>query len=235
MRINEYLFGLDLHGAFVYAMMSDRIREGGYHMISFVRGPLIQIEEDSIVVETGGIGLEIRVPVSVFAKLPPIGEEVKVYTYFQVREEGMSLYGFLNRQDKVMFRQLLSVNGVGPKVALGILSVLGPDDLRMAVISGDAKAISRAPGIGMKTAQRVILDLKDKITMEQATESWLASAGGEIEGFGKQTAANDLFGAAREAVLALIALGYSNMEATKAVKKVELTENMTTEIGRAHV
>lgn len=198
-------------------------------MISFVRGPLIQIEEDSIVVEAGGIGLEIRVPLSVLEQLPPVGEEVNVHTYFQVREDGMSLYGFLNRQDKTMFRQLLSVNGIGPKGALGILSALDPDALRAAVVFGDAKAISRAPGIGMKTAQRVILDLKDKITMEQPAEIMEISGDSRKGKNGNQNPESQLFGAAREAVLALTALGYSNMEALKAVKKVELTEGMTTE------
>ncbi len=197
-------------------------------MIAFVRGPLIQVEEDHVVVEAGGVGLEVRIPGSVFGQLPPLGEEVRLYTYFQVREEGMSLYGFLNRQDKTMFKQLLSVNGVGPKGALGILSVLDPDDLRVAIASGDAKAIAKAPGIGVKTAQRVILDLKDKISMDQLTESWAASAGGSRGGQGEDPGAG-LFGAAREAVLALAALGYSNGEAARAVKQVELKEGMAAE------
>lgn len=198
-------------------------------MIAFVKGPLIGVEEDVIVVEAGSVGLEIRVPLSVLEQLPAIGEEVKIDTYFQVREDGMSLYGFLNRQDKIMFKQLLGVNGVGPKAALGILSTLRPDDLRMAIISGDAKAISRAPGIGAKTAQRVILDLKDKVSMDQVTESWLQSGGKGAAASEAENAAAGLAGAAREAVQALVALGYSNLEASKAVKKVELSEGMTTE------
>lgn len=198
-------------------------------MIAFVKGPLIGVEEDIIVVEAGGVGLEIRVPLSVLEQLPAIGKEVTIDTYFQVREDGMSLYGFLNRQDKIMFKQLLGVNGVGPKAALGILSTLRPDDLRMAIISGDAKAISRAPGIGAKTAQRVILDLKDKVSMDQVTESWLQSGGGGTAASEAENAAAGLAGAAREAVQALVVLGYSNLEASKAVKKVELLEGMTTE------
>ena len=136
-------------------------------MISYIKGPLTAIEEDVIVVEAGGVGMGIHVPLSVLDRLPGIGREVTVYTYFQVREDAMSLYGFLNRQDRDMFRQLIGVNGVGPKAALGILSTMTPDDLRMAIVTGDAKAISRAPGIGPKTAQRLILDLKDKISMEE--------------------------------------------------------------------
>lgn len=197
-------------------------------MIAFVRGLLIQAEEDHVVVETGGVGLEIRIPFSVFGQLPPLGGEVKLYTYFQVREEGMSLYGFLNRQDKAVFKQLLSVNGVGPKGALGILSVLDPDDLRVAIVSGDARAIARAPGIGVKTAQRVILDLKDKISLDQAAESFAASSGGAGGVQGQEPGAG-LFGAAKEAVLALTALGYSGQEASRAVRQVELQEGMAVE------
>jgi len=143
----------------------------GAAMISYVKGPLVEVSGDRIVIETGNVGLEIRVPLSLLDELPKTGEQIKVYTYFQVREDAMSLYGFLHRQDREMFQQLLGVNGVGPKGALGILSALRPDDLRMAIISGDAKAISRAPGIGTKTAQRVILDLKDKVSPEDLFSS----------------------------------------------------------------
>lgn len=132
-------------------------------MISYIRGPLEEKREDSVVVEAGNIGYRIFIPSSVLGELPGLGEEVKIYTYFSVREDGMSLYGFLSKQDLEMFRQLIGVNGVGPKSALGILSALKPDVLRMAVLSGDAKAISKAPGVGAKTAQRIILDLKDKV------------------------------------------------------------------------
>lgn len=201
-------------------------RRGRFSMIAFVRGPLIGIEDDFVVVEAGGVGLEIRVPLPVLEQLPAIGQEVKLYTYFQVKEDGMSLFGFFSPQDKAMFKRLLGVNGVGPKGALGILSVLRPDDLRMAVVSGDAKAIARAPGIGVKTAQRVILDLKDKISMDDVTESFLSGQGAGTEGM---DGGAGLAGAAKEAVMALTALGYSNLEASKAVKKAELTEGMTAE------
>lgn len=205
--------------------------EGQEHvyMIAFVKGPLVQIEEDMVVVEAGSVGLEIRVPLPVLERLPALGQTVMLYTYFQVKEDGMSLYGFLDRQDKAVFKQLLGVNGVGPKGALGILSALRPDDLRMAILSGDAKAISKAPGIGAKTAQRVILDLKDKVSMEQVTESWMSANGASQPGTAGEAGASGLSGAANEAVQALTALGYTNMEAAKAVKKVELKEGMTAE------
>ena len=195
-------------------------------MISYIKGPLTAIEEDVIVVEAGGVGMGIHVPLSVLDRLPGIGREVTVYTYFQVREYAMSLYGFLNRQDRDMFRQLIGVNGVGPKAALGILSTMTPDDLRMAIVTGDAKAISRAPGIGPKTAQRLILDLKDKISMEEMLGNLaLPCDGGASAGLGTASMGE----AAKKAVQALVALGYSNMEANKAVKQVEVTETMTAE------
>ena len=149
-------------------------------MISYIRGPLEEKREDSVVVEAGNIGYRIFIPSSVLGELPGLGEEVKIYTYFSVREDGMSLFGFLSRQDLEMFRQLIGVNGVGPKSALGILSALKPDVLRMAVLSGDAKAISKAPGVGAKTAQRIILDLKDKVKAED-----VLFAGVESEETGK--------------------------------------------------
>ncbi|HIQ74986.1 MAG TPA: Holliday junction branch migration protein RuvA [Candidatus Cottocaccamicrobium excrementipullorum] len=197
-------------------------------MISFIRGPLAAVEEDGIVVEAGGVGFEIRVPASVLDRLPALGQEIKIYTYFQVREDGMSLYGFQTVQDRQIFRQLLGVNGIGPKGALGILSALKPDELRMAIVSGDAKAIAKAPGVGVKTAQRIILDLKDKISMDQVTRQWLEASGQEGD-LPSGSGAEGLAGAAREAVEALVALGYTGIEASRAVKKVELAEGMTAE------
>lgn len=192
-------------------------------MISYVRGVLAEKTKDMIVVEAGQVGMGIHVPLSVLEFLPPLGEEVKIYTYLQVREDDLSLYGFLNRQDLEMFRQLIGVNGIGPKGALGILSSLRPDDLRLAILTGDAKAISRAPGVGAKTAQRIILDLKDKVNAEEMLAS-LAEGGAEP--LSLPQAGGE---AAREAVEALIALGYTNLEASKAVKSVQVTEEMDSE------
>ncbi len=196
-------------------------------MIAYVKGPLGAVEEDRIVVETGGLGLAIHVPLSVLDRLPAIGSEVTVYTYFQVREDAMSLYGFLTPQDRDLFRQLIGVNGIGPKAGLGLLSALKPDDLRMAIFTGDAKAISKAPGIGPKTAQRLILDLKDKMSLEDALESF--GAGAALEEEGRLPGMAGAPEAAKEAVQALVALGYTAAEAGKAVKRVEVTEAMTAE------
>ena len=179
-----------------------------------------------MVIESGGIGWNIHVPLFVLDRLPHVGEQMKVYTSFQVKEDSMTLYGFLSRQDLKMFNQLLGVNGIGPKAALGILSSLTPDDLRMAIIAEDAKAIAKAPGIGPKTAKRVILDLKDKISMDDVLP--LQFAGGQAEA-NVAAAASGVDGAGKEAIEALVALGYSPTEATKAVRQVEIKEGMNAE------
>ena len=191
-------------------------------MISYIKGTLAEKLEDSAIVEAGGIGYRIYVPSSVLSELPRLGETVIIYTYFSVREDSVSLYGFMSRQDMEMFRQLLGVNGVGPKSALGILSALKPDALRLAVISGDAKAISKAPGFGSKTAQRIILDLNDKIKAEDLLDGGYEdlSVHAEVSGVGE---------VGKEAVEALTALGYSASEAAGAVRKVAITETMTAE------
>ena len=190
-------------------------------MISYVKGILTEIIEDTIIVETGGIGVEIHVPLTLIGSLPHIGDELKIYTYFKVAEDSMSLYGFENRRDLDMFGQLIAISGIGPKGALAILSTLSPDELRMAVIAGDAKAISAAQGIGAKTAQRVILELKDKISAEDL----LGSAGY------KNTASvnSNESTASSEAVEALIALGYTGSQALRAVREVEIDDSMDSE------
>ncbi len=197
-------------------------------MISYIRGPLVEVDEEVIVVEAGNVGYNIRVPLSFLETLPPLGTEVRVYTYLRVQEDAMTLYGFSSRQDLKIFKQLLGVSSVGPKGALAILSALSPADLRLAIISGDAKAIAKAPGIGLKTAQRVILDLKEKVSMEDVLPSLAEGASGAADAaVGRQAAG--MTGASKEAVDALVALGYSLMEATKAVRKVEGAENMTSD------
>ena len=194
-------------------------------MISYVKGRLSAVEDDRIIVEAGPVGLAVHVPLSLFDELPKIGEEIMVYTYFQVREDAMTLYGFLHKQDRDMFRQLLGVSGIGPKGALGILSAMKPDALRLAILAGDAKAISKAPGVGSKTAQRLILDLKDKVSLEAS----LYALGGNEEAGGTSGSAAGLDDAGKEAAEALMALGYTQSEAAGAVRKVDVKENMTAE------
>lgn len=203
-------------------------RERAEGMISYVKGALVAVNEDTIVVESGTVGLAVHVPASLLPELPGLGTEVTVHTYFQVREDAMALYGFLHRQDRDMFKQLIGVNGIGPRAALGILSVLSPDALRIAVIREDVKTLAKAPGVGTKTAQRLILDLKDKISMDEVL-AHMADSPEERDGLPPGALALGLAEAAQEAVQALVALGYSNMEASGAVKKAEVTEGMTGE------
>ncbi len=195
-------------------------------MISYIRGTLayLEPEEGLAVVETGGVGYGILISGKDLDLLPGHGEEIRLYTYLQVKEDGLQLYGFLTREDQKLFRMLIGVSGIGPKGALGILTALSADDLRFAVLADDAKAISKAPGIGHKTAQKLILELKDKLKLEDAFEAKLAKAElrTEAEAFGLSEAKN-------EAVEALTALGYSASDALKAVRRAELTEEMGVE------
>lgn len=192
-------------------------------MISYVKGPLRAVDGDIIIIEAGNLGLAVHVPLSLLEELPALGEEVTIHTYFQVREDAMTLYGFLHRQDREMFRQLIGVNGIGPRGALGILSVMSPDALRGAILAGDAKAIAKAPGIGPKTAQRLILDLKDKISPEDLLAGLNAAPEAETGD------AAGLKAAAKEAAQALVALGYTGAEASKAVRQVEIRDGMSSE------
>ena len=195
-------------------------------MIHFIHGILSDVAEGLVVVEAVGVGYGIHVPATVIGALPPIGEDIKIYTYFSLTQNGVDLYGFLSPEDRAMFTMLLTVSGIGPKGALGILSALTPDDLRMAIVTGDSKAISRAPGVGNKTAQRVVLELKDKLDATEVFSSALDHGHGAGVAVDAGVAAG-VYGAQKEAVEALVALGYSNVEASRAVKKVELSEGMT--------
>ena len=190
-------------------------------MYSYIKGELVEIQPESIVVEAGQIGYEIRMPANMVGRLGGIGQSVKVYTYLHVKEYLMELYGFLSRDDLQVFRLLLGVNGIGPKGALAILTALTPDDLRIAVLGEDAKAIAKAPGIGSKTAQRVILELKDRLSLVPVAGNASPAA---------QAISQDSSSAVKaEAVQALVALGYSSSEAWKSVGKIELAPEMTVE------
>ena len=190
-------------------------------MYAYIKGELAEINTDHIVIEAGGIGYQVFISLQTFDYLPSVGENLKIYTYLYLREDAMILYGFLTKDDLELFKLLISVSGIGPKGGLAILSTLEADDLRFAILSGDAKAISKAPGVGGKTAQRVILELKDKLSLEDAFEAKTehvqknaATAGGSVK---------------NDAVMALTALGYSSTESLKAVSAVEITEDMDVE------
>lgn len=199
-------------------------------MFSYLKGELVEIQEEIIIVEVNGIGYEVRVPLSLLDDLPPIGNDIKIHTFMQVREDYVGLFGFLEKDDLNVFKLLITVNGIGPKGALGILSTISPDDLRFAVLSDDVKAISKAPGIGAKTASKLILELKDKLKLEDAFEQKLLN---ELEGSSKKVKSegttSTIVRKRNEAIEALIVLGYSNTDAAKVVRSVSITEDMTLE------
>ena len=191
-------------------------------MIAFVKGRIDDISEENVVLDVGGIGYNIKISTGTAASLPGIGEEIKLYTYTCVREDMFSLFGFLTRDELEIFKKLITVNGIGPKGGLAILSAMSADDLRFAIISGDAASISKAPGIGKKTAERVILDLKDKISIEDTLVQKEIHQYSDSNGRGDQHAKN-------EAVEALTALGYSATDALHAVKAVQIADDMDVE------
>ena len=190
-------------------------------MYAYLKGELEDITEDGIVVEVNGIGYNVRIPKEVVSQLPPLHYKVQIYTYTSVREDAMQLYGFLTARDLDLFKKLITVNGIGPKVAQGILSVLDADTLSFAIMAGDAKMISKAPGVGAKSAERIILDLKDKISLDVNSLSADSKA--------DETNKNKTDIVKNEAVEALIALGYTQFEAAKAVSKVERSDDDTVE------
>ena len=190
-------------------------------MYAYIKGTLEETGEDYIVVEAGGIGYQIFTTGQTFQYLSSMGEEVKVYTYLHVREDAMILFGFLTKDDLFVFRLLLGVSGIGPKGALAILSVMTTDDLRFAVLGDDAKAIAKAPGVGAKTAQRLILELKDKLSLEDAFEQKMEKNDNPVQ--------NKAKGAKNEVIEALVALGYSSSEALKALNGIEITDDTDVE------
>ena len=190
-------------------------------MISYIRGELISIEEVKVILDVNGVGFGIFMPAQSMNLLPSIGEEVKLHTYMNVREDAMQLFGFLTKDDLKVFKLVIGVSGIGPKGGLSILSHLSPDELRFAVMSHDAKAISGAPGIGKKTAEKLIIELKDKLNMDDVLE--------RISDTSDTTVIHGSNQIQTEAVQALVALGYGNAEALRAVKKVEAQEDATVE------
>lgn len=192
-------------------------------MIAFVRGEIADITEDNVVLDVGGIGYNIKVSTQTAQRLPGIGKEAILHTYTCVREDAFQLFGFLTRDELSIFKKLITVNGIGPKGGLAILSVMSADDLRFAIISGDAKAIAKAPGIGSKTASRVILDLKDKVSVE---ETLIQREMNEYAALGESGSLQ----AENEAVEALVALGYSPSDAVKAVKKASAPADADAEV-----
>jgi len=186
-------------------------------MIAMVKGILMEKSEgEAMLMTSGGLGLRMMCSMNTLSALGQTGEEWTLYTHMNVREDAMELFGFLKREERDMFRRLISVSGIGPKSALGILGSMPLSDLRLAILTGDAAALSRAPGIGKKTAQRLSLELKDKL----AQDALGGSAG--LDDFVVTASADaPVQDAVGEAMLALKSLGYTPQEAANALKGVK--------------
>ena len=189
-------------------------------MISYIKGILEDMSPGMVVVDNHGIGYQMMVPMR-GESFPKIGQEIKIYTHMHVREDDVSLFGFLSKEEKEAFELLIGVNGIGPKVGLSVLSTLSVYELKMAVISEDVKTISKTPGLGPKGAKKLILELKDKLSFEELEED---GVGAEIF----DTAA-DSSDSVKITIEGLVSLGYSKSEAAIAVNKVEDAKDLTPE------
>jgi Holliday junction DNA helicase RuvA len=184
-------------------------------MIGRIAGTLVEKHPPQVVVMCHGLGYELDVPMSTFYNLPRTGEPVELLTHFVVREDAQLLFGFLTAAERTAFRQLLKVNGVGPKVALSVLSGLSVDDLAAAVAAQDAARLVKVPGIGRKTAERIVLEMRDKLTGIASATAGAATAGGS------------------DVLNALLALGYNEREAAAAVKQLPADLPLTDAIRQA--
>ncbi|HCT65688.1 MAG TPA: Holliday junction branch migration protein RuvA [Lachnospiraceae bacterium] len=181
-------------------------------MISYIKGSLEYIGEGTIIVETGGIGYSVFVSPMTASALPPLHSQIKIYTYMNVKDDGISLFGFNKMEELELFNKLLTVSGVGPKGALSLLGYMPSSQIIMAIVTDDIATLSKAPGVGKKTAQRLVLDLKDKFKTEDFVQSITEELGSEAD--------FSVAGEKTEAIEALIALGYTRSEAVKAVASV---------------
>ena len=189
-------------------------------MISYIKGILEDMSPGMVVVDNHGIGYQMMVPMK-GESFPKIGQEIKIYTHMHVREDDVSLFGFLSKEEKEAFELLIGVNGIGPKVGLSVLSTLSVYELKMAVISEDVKTISKTPGLGPKGAKKLILELKDKLSFEELEED---GVGAEI--FDTSADSSD---SVMITIEGLVSLGYSKSEAAIAVNKVEDAKDLTPE------
>ena len=188
-------------------------------MISYIKGTLEAKNVDNVIIEIGGIGYKIFMSATSMDRLGEVGTEVKVHTYMRVREDDISLYGFCTNEELKMFEQLLGVSGVGAKVALSILANISPSSFALAIITGDLNTLKSLPGIGAKSAQRMILELKDKMKTQEAIETEFIPA--------KTAIKNDK---AKDAIEALQVLGYARRDIDLAISKIDTNELSVEEI-----
>lgn len=192
-------------------------------MIASVKGKLEGVTADSVIIDVNGMGVEVIVPNNVIGRLPKQDEAIKLHTYLHIREDAMQLFGFLDKEDLDFFKLLITVNGIGPKAAIAILSSMSTDVLTFAILSEDIKTIEKAQGIGAKTAKKLVLELKDKVGVINAKAVELRSDSSSDISLTIGSAIKE------EASQVLEALGYSRTEAMKSVSAVEITEEMTAE------
>ena len=180
-------------------------------MIEYIRGVLAEKDISRVAVEAAGVGYAVSIPLSTYEKLPEPGREVKVYIHYYMREDDVSLYGFASKDEREVFRHLITVNSVGPKVAMGIMSGVSVDNLVAYVNSGNSAALRKLPGVGPKTAERIIVELKGKLTAYSSGGGMTAAQSGK-----------PLSGSRREeAYAAMISLGYNDKQVAKAIGRVE--------------
>lgn len=186
-------------------------------MIAMVQGTMVEKSEgEAVLMTAGGLGLRLQCSMNTLSALPGAGQECTLYSYLNVREDAMELFGFLKRDERDMFRRLISVSGIGPKSALFVLGSMPLSDLRLAILTGDVNTLSRAPGVGKKTAQRISLELKDKLAQEALSSGMSMDELSYMDVV--EAPATDALG---EAMQALKALGYSPQEAAAALKDVK--------------
>ena len=181
-------------------------------MFAFIEGEVCEKTNGALVLMAGGVGWQLSCSNTTLQAAPALGQRMRCHTFLSVREDAMELFGFATREEKEMFLQLTSVTGIGPKTALGVLGAMPLRDLSLAILLGDVTALSRAPGIGKKTAQRIALELKDRITQADVSQPVAGSASAPAASSGSD--------AMVEAIEALTALGYSSMEARNALSQV---------------
>lgn len=193
-------------------------------MIASVKGKLEGVNTDSVIIDVNGLGFEAIVPTTVINRLPKIDENIKLYTYMHVREDIMQLYGFLDKEDLDFFKLLITVNGIGPKAGIAILSSMPADILTFAILSEDTKTIEKAQGIGAKTAKKLVLELKDKVGIIKTPKNTGSETyDNNVLTIGINSEIKD------EAVQVLTALGYSQTESMKAISTIEISEEITSE------
>lgn len=193
--------------------------KAGIFMYAYIYGKIIEKEPENLIIEAGSIGYNIHIAPGMVSRFPEIGQMAKVYTYTSVREDAFWLYGFTSKDELNLFKLLITVSGIGPKGAMGILSVMDVDTLRLAILSQDAKMIAKAPGVGAKSASRIVLELKDKVKPEDV----IGQAAKE-EGESSAVAI-----VRQEASEAMVALGYTVSDAYRVLQQIEITDRTTVE------